>query len=179
MDDYTISESTFRESSLRASTSILNKGAKIEIISVAPFKEGPVGPRGPQGETGPQGPEGPQGSQGIQGEQGPQGETGATGATGATGPQGPQGPQGDPGMDRTQVVLYANDWNTSTKELTVSVQGITALSIVIASPGGISMEDAVDNGVYCYSQSTDSLTFKASTVPSTDLIFNILFSDVL
>lgn len=70
------------------------------------------------------------------------------------------------------VTLSATNWSGLTQSVVVS--GVTANSIIIVTPAPDSYEVYGEFGVYCSAQADDALTFKCSTVPSTDLIVNVL-----
>ena len=64
--------------------------------------------------------------------------------------------------------------NRSSKEITVSATGVTASNTVIVSPAPANINDYASNSVYCYSQSSWSLTFKCNTEPDVDIVVNVL-----
>lgn len=69
------------------------------------------------------------------------------------------------------ATLTAAGWSDNTQ--TVSVTGVTADNMVICSPAPLSYTAYAAAGVYCFSQSAGSLTFKCSTTPSDDLTVNV------
>lgn len=77
------------------------------------------------------------------------------------------------GWSSTITVTLASA-NRSSKEITVSATGVTASNTVIVSPAPANINDYASNSVYCYSQSSWSLTFKCNTVPSGDITVNVL-----
>lgn len=67
----------------------------------------------------------------------------------------------------TTVTLAAADWSAGTQ--TVTVNGITATSVVWVSPDPSDQADYVAGGILCTAQAANSLTFTASTTPTNDI----------
>ena len=74
----------------------------------------------------------------------------------------------------TSVILVNTDWDSTNLDQTVTVQGVTASNAVIISPDVSSLTAYGENGVYCFSQATNSLTFKCSSIPSSNISVNVL-----
>lgn len=72
------------------------------------------------------------------------------------------------------VALDAEDWSNSIQ--TISVQGVTASNVVIATAGNDDSSYSLWNncGIHAVVQALNSLTFKCRTVPSADVNVNIL-----
>ena len=81
---------------------------------------------------------------------------------------------GIPRSFRTSTVTIAvNDWSSGSA--TKSVSGITSSSVLIATPQSGSMTSAVNSGVYCSAQGTNSLTFTAAiSTPSSAITFDVI-----
>lgn len=71
-----------------------------------------------------------------------------------------------------ELTLTTAGW--SSKQQSVTAMGVSTSNIVIVSPAPASYNDYCASGVYCYSQATNSLTFKCSEVPSAALTVNVL-----
>ena len=72
----------------------------------------------------------------------------------------------------TQVTLNSSSWSNS--EITISVSGVTTTNDVVVTPAPSSIRTWSSCGVYCSSQSLDSLTFSCITTPESNLTANIL-----
>lgn len=72
----------------------------------------------------------------------------------------------------TTVSLSSSGWDSS-KQQTVTVNGITSDSIIVASPIPSSMNTVMESGIYCSAQGSNSLTFTCATPPSTSVTYNI------
>lgn len=72
----------------------------------------------------------------------------------------------------TTITLAAADWSSNTQ--TVSVSGVTSTSVVLVAPDPSDTADYVAAGILCTSQTTDSLTFTATTTPTNDIDVNIV-----
>lgn len=70
------------------------------------------------------------------------------------------------------VTLSSSSW--SSKSQTVTATWVTASNTVIVSPAPASFSDYSENGVYCYSQASDSLTFKCEDTPSSNITVNVV-----
>jgi hypothetical protein len=73
----------------------------------------------------------------------------------------------------TITVTLTSAW-WSSKSQTVSATGVTASNTVFVAPAPASISDYADNGVYCYSQGSGTLTFKCDTVPSGSITVNVV-----
>lgn len=71
-----------------------------------------------------------------------------------------------------QVTLNASSW--SNNSISVAVVGVTPTSDIIVSSAPSDIRLWSGYGVYCFSQSTDLLTFKCVTTPAENLTANIL-----
>lgn len=67
----------------------------------------------------------------------------------------------------TTITLTAAGWSNGSQ--TVSVSGITSTGVVFVSPDPTDQADYTTAGILCTSQATDSLTFTATTTPSSDI----------
>lgn len=67
----------------------------------------------------------------------------------------------------TTITLAAADWSSNTQ--TVTVNGVTSTSVVFVAPDPADTTDYVSAGILCTAQGTNSLTFTATTTPSTDI----------
>lgn len=72
----------------------------------------------------------------------------------------------------TTATLAVADWSSSTQTITVS--GVKADSVVFVSPAPASASDYASAGILCTAQAADSLTFTATTTPSSDISVNII-----
>ena len=77
-----------------------------------------------------------------------------------------------PTISPITVTLTSAWWSSSTQ--TVSATGVTASNTVIVSPAPANISDYADNGVYCYSQGSGTLTFKCSSTPSSNITVNVV-----
>lgn len=73
----------------------------------------------------------------------------------------------------TTVTLAVNDWSNNSQ--TVTVNGVTGTSVVWVAPEPSDTADYVAAGILCTSQATNSLTFTATTTPTTDIDVNIVY----
>ena len=79
---------------------------------------------------------------------------------------------GGSGAIGVAVTLASADWSGSTQ--TVTVSEVSATSNVIVTPDPASMEDYVEAGIVCTAQDEGELTFTCDTVPSNDIVVNLL-----
>ena len=80
----------------------------------------------------------------------------------------------------TAVTLTASGWDSTALTQTVTVTGILAdetKQLIQATPAPASMSDITEAGAYCSAQGANSLTFTCTTVPTSDIVFNIAFQD--
>lgn len=77
------------------------------------------------------------------------------------------------GWYSTITVTLTSAW-WSSKSQTVSATGVTASNTVIVSPSPDDIADYADCGVYCSAQGSGTLTFGCDTVPSGDIVVNVL-----
>ena len=81
--------------------------------------------------------------------------------------------QAPSGWHSTITVTLTSAWWSSNSQ-TVSATGVTASNTVIVSPAPSDIRDYADCGVYGYWQWSWTLTFKCDTVPSGDIVVNVL-----
>lgn len=74
------------------------------------------------------------------------------------------------------VTLSSSGWSSNSQ--TVSAPGVTTSNSVICAPTPANISAAMEAGVYCSSQSTNSLTFACSVAPSVNITYNILIQEV-
>ena len=97
---------------------------------------------------------------------------GPTGPAGATGPQGPTGATGPIGnLGVYNVSIATSDWDNKTATKTVSA--ISATDNVIVTPQPASMQEVINNAVYCSAQAASSLTFVCEETPTTGVDFSV------
>jgi hypothetical protein len=72
----------------------------------------------------------------------------------------------------TTATLAVADWSSSTQ--TVTVSGVKADSVVFVSPAPASASDYASAGILCTSQGTNSLTFTATTTPTSAITVNVV-----
>ena len=70
------------------------------------------------------------------------------------------------------ITLTAAGWSSNTQ--TVTVNGVTSTSVVLVAPDPSDTADYVAAGILCTSQTTNSLTFTATTTPTNDIDVNIV-----
>lgn len=70
-----------------------------------------------------------------------------------------------------QVTLDAADW--ADDEQTVTVPDVLTSNSVIISPDPTSYTDYTNAGITCTAQANNSLTFKCTTTPSSDIVVNV------
>ena len=70
------------------------------------------------------------------------------------------------------VTLDSADWVNSAQ--TVTVNGMTASTIVLVAPKPADASAFAAAGIMCTGQATDSLTFTAVTTPSADIDVNVV-----
>jgi hypothetical protein len=70
------------------------------------------------------------------------------------------------------ITLAAADWSGGAQ--TITVNGVTSTSVVFVSPDPSDTADYVAAGILCTSQTTNSLTFTATTTPTNDIDVNIV-----
>ena len=75
-------------------------------------------------------------------------------------------------MPTLTVVGWTLDSGTNKYTQSVSVTGVTASNIVFVSPAPASAADYASSNVICISQSADSLTFQADSVPENAITVN-------
>lgn len=79
----------------------------------------------------------------------------------------------DPPPDCRGVTLSASGWDSAAKTQTVTVTGVVpaeGVMLILPCPAAASMEAYREAGVRCTAQGTDTLTFTADTIPTTDLV---------
>lgn len=79
----------------------------------------------------------------------------------------------DPPPDCRSVTLSASGWDSTAKTQTVTVSGVVAAEgamLILPCPASASIEAYREAGVRCTAQGTDTLTFTADTIPTTDLV---------
>ena len=72
------------------------------------------------------------------------------------------------------VTLYASGWNTSYKNYSVTVRGMTAAANCIITAAPASYMAYAEAGVRCISQYGNGLTFQCEEIPTVDLAVNVL-----
>lgn len=72
------------------------------------------------------------------------------------------------------VALTAAGWDGATKTQSVTVQGVTAQSILIVSASGDSFPVYSRYGVRASSQAANTMTFACEVVPAEDLTVNVV-----
>lgn len=74
------------------------------------------------------------------------------------------------------AALLSTGWSTvdGYNQITVSVEGVTEDNNIIVVPANLSREVWAECGIYCAWQNAGSLTFRASTVPSTYVLAVVL-----
>ena len=77
------------------------------------------------------------------------------------------------GWSKTITVTLTSAWWSSNSQ-TVSATWVTASNTVIVSPAPSDIADYADCGVYCSAQGSGTLTFGCDTVPSGDIVVNVL-----
>lgn len=70
------------------------------------------------------------------------------------------------------AALPASGWSSNTK--TVTVQGVTAVNVLLVASEPTCLEAWNKAGVYAYSQTSNSITFKCTKTPTTDLVANVM-----
>lgn len=70
------------------------------------------------------------------------------------------------------ITLTAAGWSGGSQ--TVTVNGVTSTSVVFVAPDPADTTDYVSAGILCTSQTTNSLTFTATTTPTSDIDVNIV-----
>ena len=78
------------------------------------------------------------------------------------------------GPTSVQVTLQggAANWPSNTQSATV--QGVTTTNTIFAGAAPNSVHDYDAAGVICTAQTTDSLTFECTNIPSNDITVNVL-----
>lgn len=71
-----------------------------------------------------------------------------------------------------QISLTVSNWYNLSQAIDVS--DVTANNTIIVTPAPTSRVAYMEADVYCYSQENGSLFFKCSTVPSENLLINVL-----
>ena len=80
------------------------------------------------------------------------------------------------------VTLKASGWDATAKTQTVTVNGVTAdeaSCMIIPMPALASQVAYYESGILCTGQAADSLTFTATTVPTSDLKVYVVIQDVV
>lgn len=72
------------------------------------------------------------------------------------------------------VTLYASSWNTSYKNYSVTVTGMTAAANCIITAAPASYMAYAEAGVRCISQYENGLTFQCEEIPTQNLTVNVL-----
>lgn len=78
-----------------------------------------------------------------------------------------------PEIDTISVTLLSAGWTNSTQSVTAA--GVTSANSVIVTPAPASIGDYA--GIYCTGQSTNSLTFRCDTTPSSNITVNVMIVD--
>lgn len=94
------------------------------------------------------------------------------GGTGATTADDARANIGAVGMTTLTVTLGSSDWSENTQ--TVSASGVTDSNTVVVSPTPDDYVDYGESGVRCTAQAADTLTFKCTSAPSSDLSVNVV-----
>lgn len=76
----------------------------------------------------------------------------------------------------TSVTIPSSSWANSAASVFTS--GVTATNLVQVTPDPTSYSDWIANGVYCNAQTTDQLSFVASTTPTVALTANVVIWSV-
>lgn len=69
------------------------------------------------------------------------------------------------------LTLTVDGWADKTQ--VVEVEDVTSTNFLIVSPSPASQTEYIDCGVLCWSQDTNSLTFKCDTTPTVELYVNV------
>lgn len=77
-------------------------------------------------------------------------------------------------MPELTVAGWSLDSGTNKYTQSVSVTGVTGTNTVFVSPAPSSAADYASSSVLCISQTTDSLTFQADSVPSNAITVNVV-----
>ena len=165
--------------------------------------QGPKGDTGAQGDTGPQGPKGDTGAAGADGKSayasakgggytgtevqfntdlaavgGKQAKITASGLLKGNGAGGVsaavKGTDYAAPSVGVSVTLRASGWNANTKTQTVSVSGVTATVNLIITAAPDSYMAYAKAGVRCTAQGAGTLTFACETVPTANVVANVL-----
>ena len=72
------------------------------------------------------------------------------------------------------IILYSDSWNPADKIQISTVSGVTSSNTVLAAPSPSSQDDYTKAGVKCMEQQTNSLVFSCETIPTFDLVVNIV-----
>ncbi len=72
------------------------------------------------------------------------------------------------------VTISTSNWGSTTLTASKTVTGVTGSSVVFVAPQSSYASEWYGNGVYLSSQSTDTLTFKCSSIPSNTLVANLV-----
>lgn len=72
------------------------------------------------------------------------------------------------------VTIAVADWNGGTT-CTKTISGLTATSVVWVAPDNASQSDYLTAGVYASAQTTDTITFTATTTPTSVLTVNVIY----
>ena len=72
------------------------------------------------------------------------------------------------------VTIAIADWNGGTT-CTKTISGLTATSVVWVAPDNASQSDYLTAGVYASAQTTDTITFTATTTPTSALTVNVIY----
>ena len=164
---------------------------------------GNVGPKGPKGDTGPQGPKGDTGAAGSDGKSayasaqdggytgteaqfntdlaavgGKQAKITASGILKGNGAgsvsAAVKGTDYAAPSVGVSVTLTASGWNANAKTQTVSVSGVTATANCIITAAPDSYMAYAKAGVRCTAQGAGTLTFACETVPTANVVANVL-----
>ena len=165
--------------------------------------QGPKGDTGAQGDTGPQGPKGDTGAAGADGKSayasakgggytgtevqfntdlaavgGKQAKITASGLLKGNGAGGVsaavKGTDYAAPSVGVSVTLTASGWNANAKTQTVSVSGVTATANCIITAAPDSYMAYAKAGVRCTAQGAGTLTFACETVPTANVVANVL-----
>jgi hypothetical protein len=77
-------------------------------------------------------------------------------------------------FNRVEITILASDWAGS-DTVTKTVMGVTANNLIIIGPGADSYTDFATYQVRATSQGTNSLTFKATVIPVSNIKVNVAF----
>lgn len=70
------------------------------------------------------------------------------------------------------ITISTSDWDNN--EATITAPGVTTSNVIFIAPAPNSAVTYIDSKIICSEQTTNSLTFSCKTIPSSDVVANVM-----